>query len=135
MASPSDTSNQEAVVRKQNKGAPIKFLVPLIYAPVLPLIRLSLRRNPVVRDRLFTLVLAGAFAHGFYLVYPFPCILFLFVAISCFWLLFVHVHGIDGLCLLKHLSLNYVKIFCHCSSIDKCISIFHCIHLLLSIAD
>ncbi|KAF8034435.1 hypothetical protein BT93_C0671 [Corymbia citriodora subsp. variegata] len=68
MASPSDASNQEAVVRKQNKGAPIKFLVPLIYAPVLPLIRLSLRKNPVVRDRLFALVLAGAFAHGFYLV-------------------------------------------------------------------
>ncbi|KAI6681734.1 uncharacterized protein LOC115691513 [Syzygium oleosum] len=68
MASPSDTSNQEAVVRKQSKGAPFKFLVPLIYAPVLPLIRLSLRKNPVVRDRLFTLVLAGAFAHGFYLV-------------------------------------------------------------------
>jgi len=53
-----------------------------------------------VRDRLFTLVLAGAFAHGFYLVYPFPCVLFLFVAISCFGLL--PVHGIDGLCLLKH---------------------------------
>ncbi|XP_030549966.1 uncharacterized protein LOC115754921 [Rhodamnia argentea] len=68
MASPSDTSNQEAVVRKQNKGAPFKFLVPLIYAPALPLIRLTLRKNPVVRDRLFTIVLAGAFAHGFYLV-------------------------------------------------------------------
>lgn len=34
-------------------------------------VRISLRKNPVVRDRLFTLVLAGAFAHGFYLVYPF----------------------------------------------------------------
>ncbi|KAI4380433.1 hypothetical protein MLD38_006626 [Melastoma candidum] len=56
-----------AVMRKQNK-APFKFLLPLVYAPVLPLIRIGLRRNPVVRDRLFTAVLAGAFAHGFYLV-------------------------------------------------------------------
>ncbi|KAI9191574.1 hypothetical protein LWI29_019387 [Acer saccharum] len=68
MASTSDPSQQDAVIRKQKRGFPIKFLVPLIYAPVLPLIRLSLRRNPVVRDRLFTAVLAGAFAHGFYLV-------------------------------------------------------------------
>lgn len=34
-------------------------------------VRLTLRKNPVVRDRLFTAVLVGAFAHGFYLVYPF----------------------------------------------------------------
>ncbi|KAL4653990.1 hypothetical protein ACB092_01G345800 [Castanea dentata] len=68
MASPSNPSTQEAAIRRQNKGPPYKFLVPLIYAPVLPLIRLSLRKNPVLRDRLFTIVLAGAFAHGFYLV-------------------------------------------------------------------
>ncbi|CAK9143422.1 unnamed protein product [Ilex paraguariensis] len=68
MASPSDSSNQEAVVRKPNMGRQFKFLIPLIYAPVLPLIRLSLRHKPVLRDRLFTAVLAGAFAHGFYLV-------------------------------------------------------------------
>ncbi|CDP03406.1 unnamed protein product [Coffea canephora] len=67
MATPSNTANQE-VVRRQNKGPPFKFLVPLIYAPVLPLIRLTLRHRPVLRDRLFTAVLAGAFAHGFYLV-------------------------------------------------------------------
>ncbi|XP_057967243.1 uncharacterized protein LOC131157259 isoform X2 [Malania oleifera] len=68
MASPSDLATQEGAVRKQKKGAPFKFLVPLVYAPILPLIRISLRKNPVVRDRLFTAVLAGAFAHGFYLV-------------------------------------------------------------------
>ncbi|KAG2718681.1 hypothetical protein I3760_03G230600 [Carya illinoinensis] len=71
MASPSDPSRQEAAIKRQRKGPPIKFLLPLIYAPALPLIRLSLRKNPVLRDRLFTLVLAGAFAHGMYLVYPF----------------------------------------------------------------
>ncbi|EYU28372.1 hypothetical protein ABFS82_12G124900 [Erythranthe guttata] len=63
---PLDPSNQEFIRRK--KSAPIKFLVPLIYAPVLPLIRLTLRHRPVLRDRLFTAVLAGAFAHGMYLV-------------------------------------------------------------------
>ncbi|KAK4763124.1 hypothetical protein SAY87_013758 [Trapa incisa] len=68
MASQSDSSDREAFMRKRNKGPAFKFLVPLVYAPVLPLIRISLRKNPVVRDRLFTLVLAGAFAHGFYLV-------------------------------------------------------------------
>ncbi|XP_038891092.1 uncharacterized protein LOC120080491 isoform X3 [Benincasa hispida] len=66
MAAPFDPSSREAVPRKQS--APFKFLVPLVYAPVLPLIRIALRKNPVVRDRLFTAVLAGAFAHGFYLV-------------------------------------------------------------------
>ncbi|XP_016682575.1 uncharacterized protein [Gossypium hirsutum] len=71
MASPSDHSNSEVVYRRQNKGPPFKFLVPLVYAPVLPLIRLSLRKNPVLRDRLFTIVLAGAFIHGSYLVYPY----------------------------------------------------------------
>ncbi|KAK9947624.1 hypothetical protein M0R45_003239 [Rubus argutus] len=67
--SSSDPANQEAAaIRKRSKSSQIKFLVPLIYAPVLPLIRLSLRKNPVVRDRLFTAVLVGAFAHGSYLV-------------------------------------------------------------------
>lgn len=71
MASPSDPPTLEGGVRRQKKGPPLKFLVPLVYAPILPLIRISLRKNPVLRDRLFTVVLAGAFAHGFYLVYPF----------------------------------------------------------------
>ncbi|XP_059635053.1 uncharacterized protein LOC132277259 [Cornus florida] len=68
MASPSDPSSQQAALRKQNRGAPIKFLIPLIYAPVLPLIRIQLRHKPVLRDRLFTAVLAGALAHGIYLI-------------------------------------------------------------------
>ncbi|GFP79430.1 hypothetical protein PHJA_000086500 [Phtheirospermum japonicum] len=34
-------------------------------------VRISLRRRPVLRDRVFTAVLAGALAHGIYLVYPF----------------------------------------------------------------
>jgi hypothetical protein len=85
---------------KQRKGPPFIMLVPLIYAPVLPLsrfilfssfnfsslvitffflqiiellyaiiVRIGFRRNPVLRDRLFYGVLAGAFAHGTYLMY------------------------------------------------------------------
>jgi hypothetical protein len=42
---------------------------------------LSLRHKPVLRDRLFTAVLAGAFAHGFYLMYPF--LQFLYACIIC----------------------------------------------------
>ncbi|XP_010533182.1 PREDICTED: uncharacterized protein LOC104809007 [Tarenaya hassleriana] len=70
MESSSDPSKQlrDSVTERKRKGPPFKFLVPLVYAPVLPLVRLSLRHKPVLRDRLFTLVLAGAFAHGFYLV-------------------------------------------------------------------
>ncbi|CAA6675228.1 unnamed protein product [Spirodela intermedia] len=64
MAPPSSTSPTEAVLRKPKKGPPFRFLVPLIYAPILQKFRISLRRNPVLRDRLFYGVLAGAFAHG-----------------------------------------------------------------------
>ncbi|CAA0814252.1 Unknown protein [Striga hermonthica] len=68
MAPPSSDPSQRDVVRRQNKSAPFKFLLPLVYAPVLPLIRITLRHRPVLRDRVFTGVLAGAFVHGFYLV-------------------------------------------------------------------
>ncbi|KAF0925921.1 hypothetical protein E2562_018724 [Oryza meyeriana var. granulata] len=52
----------------QQRKPPLLMLLPLIYAPVLPLIRIGLRHNPVWRDRLFYGVLAGAFAHGTYLI-------------------------------------------------------------------
>ncbi|KAF5812685.1 hypothetical protein HanRHA438_Chr03g0100611 [Helianthus annuus] len=67
-SSSSHPTDGETVYMRQSKGAPFKFLVPLIYAPVLPLIRLTLKHKPVLRDRLFTAVLVGAFAHGSYLV-------------------------------------------------------------------
>ncbi|OAY77582.1 hypothetical protein ACMD2_07308, partial [Ananas comosus] len=70
-SSSSEFSSGDVAVKKQQRHGPqFKFLVPLIYAPILPLIRIGLRHNPVVRDRLFFGVLAGAFAHGAYLVYP-----------------------------------------------------------------
>lgn len=45
----------------------IFFFTPV---PSLFLVRIALRKNPVLRDRLFYGVLAGAFAHGLYLMYP-----------------------------------------------------------------
>nr|GLL20538.1 uncharacterized protein LOC109186828 [Ipomoea trifida] len=70
MASRTDPQipNEQKVLRTR-KQPPFMMLLPLVYAPVLPLIRISLRHNPVVRDRLFYGVLAGAFAHGLYLMY------------------------------------------------------------------
>ncbi|KAF5187121.1 Sh3 and fch domain-containing protein [Thalictrum thalictroides] len=71
MASPSssDTFNGEVVGRRPPKrNPPYVYLIPLIYAPALPLIRIAFRKNPVVRDRLFTGVLAGGLFHGFYLI-------------------------------------------------------------------
>ncbi|XP_019227719.1 PREDICTED: uncharacterized protein LOC109209008 [Nicotiana attenuata] len=66
MASPSDSAEPQVIRRR--KGPAFEYLVPLVYAPVLPLIRIALRHKPVLRDRLFYGVLAGAFAHGTYLV-------------------------------------------------------------------
>nr|CAB3460390.1 unnamed protein product [Digitaria exilis] len=54
---------------QRERKPPYMLLLPLVYAPVLPLIRIGLRQNPVLRDRLFYGVLAGAFAHGAYLMY------------------------------------------------------------------
>uniref|UniRef100_M1AS48 Uncharacterized protein n=1 Tax=Solanum tuberosum TaxID=4113 RepID=M1AS48_SOLTU len=83
-----DSSSDSQVIRRR-KGPAFEYLVPLIYAPALPLneyaiyllyliafdvfgfsVRIALRHKPVLRDRLFYGVLAGAFAHGTYLVYP-----------------------------------------------------------------
>nr|GMC58755.1 uncharacterized LOC100276587 [Ipomoea batatas] len=60
MASRTDPQipNEQKVLRTR-KQPPFMMLLPLVYAPVLPLIRISLRHNPVVRDRLFYGVLAG----------------------------------------------------------------------------
>eukprot|EP00510_Aplanochytrium_minuta_P005656 CAMPEP_0184007340 /NCGR_PEP_ID=MMETSP0954-20121128/1268_1 /TAXON_ID=627963 /ORGANISM="Aplanochytrium sp, Strain PBS07" /LENGTH=84 /DNA_ID=CAMNT_0026286137 /DNA_START=74 /DNA_END=328 /DNA_ORIENTATION=- len=40
------------------------LLSPLLFAPALPLIRISLRRYPKIRDRAFKFTLASAFIHG-----------------------------------------------------------------------
>ncbi|XP_039799346.1 uncharacterized protein LOC120664277 isoform X1 [Panicum virgatum] len=75
MASRSSSQfDDPAAVRRppqHERKPPYMLLLPLVYAPVLPLIRIGLRSNPVLRDRLFYGVLAGAFAHGAYLMHPF----------------------------------------------------------------
>ncbi|CAL4902701.1 unnamed protein product [Urochloa decumbens] len=71
MASRSSSQFDDPAARRppqRERKPPYMLLLPLIYAPVLPLIRIGLRHNPVVRDRLFYGVLAGAFAHGAYLI-------------------------------------------------------------------
>ncbi|CAI0389562.1 unnamed protein product [Linum tenue] len=114
MSSAADPTNQAAVARKPK--TPFKFLIPLIYAPVLPLIRLSLRRNPVLRDRLFTAVLAGAFIHGGYLVYPFSPLtiklwfdIYLLLSIDSFS--YFYVGMLVGLHLRRSINLHLAYVF------------------------
>ncbi|KAL9242412.1 hypothetical protein vseg_016407 [Gypsophila vaccaria] len=71
MASSYDPSNKDSMKNQQmhrKKGPNLMLFLPLIYAPVLPLIRITMKHKPVMRDRLFYGVLAGAFIHGTYLV-------------------------------------------------------------------
>ncbi|VAH03021.1 unnamed protein product [Triticum turgidum subsp. durum] len=72
MASSSSSEFDDPSARRPpppQRKPPVLMLLPLIYAPVLPLIRIGLRHNPVWRDRVFYGVLAGAFVHGTYLMY------------------------------------------------------------------
>eukprot|EP00911_Craspedida_sp_UC1_P000922 UC1_evm1s702 len=54
--------------REPRRGIQYKYLTPLIYAPLLPLIRIAFRKKPVLRQRVFGLTLASALFHGFYLI-------------------------------------------------------------------
>ena len=44
------------------------MMVPLLYAPLLPLIRLGLRHNPRARDRAFAGAVLTALAHAGYIM-------------------------------------------------------------------
>lgn len=44
------------------------FVVPFLYAPLLPLIRVSLRHRPATRDRAFAGAIACALAHAGYVM-------------------------------------------------------------------
>ena len=53
--------------RAQRRGIPRDrwlYLSPLILAPALPLIRIGLRRNPVLRDRVFFGAITVGVVHG-----------------------------------------------------------------------
>ncbi|CAI6006289.1 unnamed protein product [Closterium sp. NIES-64] len=53
--------------RRFSKAPDFWLLTPLLYAPLLPLIRISLRHKPQLRDRLFAAAVGGAFMHGAWL--------------------------------------------------------------------
>lgn len=46
-----------------------KFMVPLFYAPLLPLIRVSLRHNPPLRDKAFAAGIACGLVHAGYVMF------------------------------------------------------------------
>ena len=53
--------------QRKSRGIPtdrLLYLSPLLIAPVFPLIRIGLRKNPVLRDRVFFGAIAGAAVHG-----------------------------------------------------------------------
>ena len=45
-----------------------KFIVPLIYAPLLPLIRIGFKHNPPVRDGLFAFGIFSGLMHAGYVM-------------------------------------------------------------------
>ncbi|CAI5935712.1 unnamed protein product [Closterium sp. NIES-65] len=57
--------------RRFSKAPDFWLLTPLLYAPLLPLIRISLRHKPQLRDRLFAAAVGGAFMHGAWLSHRF----------------------------------------------------------------
>ncbi|KAK3254631.1 hypothetical protein CYMTET_36161 [Cymbomonas tetramitiformis] len=46
-----------------------KYVVPLAYAPVLPLIRVGLRHNPPMRDKAFAAGILVALTHAGYIMF------------------------------------------------------------------
>lgn len=52
----------------QRRSSLQKNAVPLLYAPLLPLIRLSLRSRPVLRDRVFAAAILVALSHAGYIM-------------------------------------------------------------------
>eukprot|EP00052_Salpingoeca_macrocollata_P033729 m.328440 g.328440 ORF g.328440 m.328440 type:complete len:70 (-) comp54963_c0_seq1:62-271(-) len=60
------SSNQPE--RPPRREVKFKYIVPLIYAPLLPTIRIAFRKQPRVRSVLWWGGLSAAFAHGAYLL-------------------------------------------------------------------
>ena len=69
MSNPSDHQPSAAEqYYRQRRSVPFKFMVPLIYAPALPLVRIMFRKKPVLRQRLFFGIIGAAIMHGTYLL-------------------------------------------------------------------
>ncbi|GAQ81726.1 hypothetical protein KFL_000890150 [Klebsormidium nitens] len=54
--------------QRQPRQVPYKYLVPLVYAPILPLIRIGLAKQPKLRTRVFGLAVGAALLHGAWLI-------------------------------------------------------------------
>eukprot|EP00053_Salpingoeca_punica_P005627 m.55629 g.55629 ORF g.55629 m.55629 type:complete len:80 (-) comp13327_c0_seq1:592-831(-) len=59
---------QASAPRRGQREVPLKYLVPLAYAPVLPIIRIALRKHPRARAVVFGTALTAALGHGIYLL-------------------------------------------------------------------
>ncbi|GBG30761.1 Hypothetical Protein FCC1311_069812 [Hondaea fermentalgiana] len=59
-----EARRQESTLSKRERRINWFLLSPLAFAPILPLIRITLRRQPKVRDIAFRATLATAFVHS-----------------------------------------------------------------------
>ena len=56
-------------INEARKQRSTQMMVPLLYAPLLPLVRLGLRRNPPLRNAAFATCLAVALGHAGYIMF------------------------------------------------------------------
>jgi len=57
-------SAAETATQSKRHGIKWNNMVPLLYAPALPLVRIVLRNHPVIRDRVFLGGILTALAHA-----------------------------------------------------------------------
>ncbi|CAI6004604.1 unnamed protein product [Closterium sp. NIES-64] len=70
-AAPSTGAEAIQPARRFAKAPDYSLITPILYAPLFPLIRITLRHKPKLRDRLFVTAVASAFLHGAYMNYRF----------------------------------------------------------------
>ncbi len=59
---------RSAEFNARRRASQQRMMVPLLYAPLLPLIRLGLRNNPPLRDAAFGAAVLAALAHAGYIM-------------------------------------------------------------------
>ena len=62
-------SPRSAAFNKARQESQRRMMVPLLYAPLLPLIRLGLRQNPPLRDAVFGAAVGTALLHAGYIMF------------------------------------------------------------------
>ena len=58
----------QAAPYTRKEGPDLALVAPLIYGPMLPIIRITFKNRPVLRDRLFFSCIGLATVHGFYVI-------------------------------------------------------------------